>query len=401
MPSAPDPASDRGPRGRAHELLRRIIAEGAIGPGAVLPSSRELGRSMGVPHATVHRALCDLEALGVLERTAWGGRRVVGLDGLAADLERGSIAPGGLAGSLIVLMLGASLPRQRASGWSDRMVIGALERCVENGCRSLLVRFRSLRPGDLDRLIQGRPAGVIVPEADLEWEATLPLIARLRAAGIPVVIGGEHPHLPDVDGVLPDHASGVEQLVDWLHARGCRHPVQLLPAEPHAIWPAERRSGYEQATRRLGLPTRPSVVFTGLLRDDPRHDHAWDVNRRYAMGVLLEVFREHPATDAILAATDPDVLLLASALRGIGREPQREVIVVGYDDYLDDGVWERDFEALRPLATIDKDNGAMGAAMVDLLQRRIRGELPPGAVRQRFRPRLVIPYQGPSQAVSP
>lgn len=389
LPSLP-PAPGPGPRDRALELLRRIIAEGGIAPGAELPSSRELGRSFGIPHATVFRALRVLEEQGVVERTAWAGYRVVGVDGLAADLAHGSIAPGALAGTVVVLMLGEVLLRERQSGWSDRMVLGAIEQLVETGVRSLPVHVRRLRAGDLDRLIQGRPAGVVLPEADHAWDETLPVIARLHAAGIPVVIGGEHAHLPDVDGVLPDHAAGAGLLVDWLHAQGRRHPVQLLPALPQVLWPEERRRGYQAAAARLGLPVHPRVVFTGLLKDDPRHDHAWEVNRRYAAGVLVSLFREAPATDAILAVTDPDVLVLAAALRDLGREPQRDVLLVGYDNYLDQGVWELAYETARPAATVDKDNLAMGAAMVSLLQRRIAGGLPPAAQRLRHPPRLVV-----------
>lgn len=338
----------------------------------------------------MYRALGELEALGIIERTAWGGRRVVGVDGLAADLSSASIAPGGLVGTIVVLMLGEELVRLRDSGWSDRLVLGALERIAEVGSRRLMVHLRGLRDGDLDRLIRGRPDGVVVPEADLAWSETLPVIARLRAAGIAVVIGGEHAQLPDVDGVLPDHVAGVEQLVDWAASQGRHHPVQFLPALPEAAWPEDRRRGYEQAMRRLGREPYPRVVFTGLLTDEPRHDHAWEVNLRYAVGTLIAVLKIVPEADVILAVTDPDVLVLAAALRELGREPQRDMLLVGYDNYLDDGVWERAFEITRPAATVDKDNLAMGAAMVDLLLRRIRGEAGPIPVRHRHRPRLVI-----------
>ena len=385
LPAAPGP----GPRDRALDLLRRIIAEGGIAIGAELPSSREIGRSLAIPHATVFRALRELEEQGVVERTAWGSYRVVGVDGLAADLERRTISPGGLAGTVVVMMMGETLLRQSAPGWSDRMVMGAMERLIEVGSRSLLVHLSRLREGDLDRLIQGRPAGVVLPEADNEWNKTLPVIARLRAAGIAVVIGGEHPHLPDVDGVMPDHVDGAEQLVDWLHTQGRHHPVQLLPALEQRVWPEERRRGYEQAMRRFGQEPHPRVVFSSLFGGDPRLEYVWEVNHRYAVGVLVTLLREAPATDAILAVTDPDVLVLASALRELGREPQRDILLVGYDNYLDQA-WESALESTRPAATVDKDNLALGAAMVDLLQRRVSGTLPAEVQRLRHRSRLIV-----------
>ena len=67
LPAAPGPGP--GPRDRALDLLRRIIAEGGIAIGAELPSSREIGRSLKIPHATVFRALRELEEQGVVKRT--------------------------------------------------------------------------------------------------------------------------------------------------------------------------------------------------------------------------------------------------------------------------------------------------------------------------------------------
>ena len=165
--------------------------------------------------------------------------------------------------------------------------------------------------------------------------------------------------------------------------------MQLLPALEQRVWPEERRRGYEQAMRRLGQDPYPRVVFSSLFGGDPRTEYVWEVNHRYAVGVLVTLLREAPATDAILAVTDPDVLVLASALRELGREPQRDILLVGYDNYLDQA-WESALESTRPAATVDKDNLAIGAAMVDLLQRRISGELPAGVQRLRHRSRLVV-----------
>jgi DNA-binding LacI/PurR family transcriptional regulator len=382
------PETGPGPRERALGMLRRIIEEGRLAVGMELPSSRELGRSLDIPHATVYRALRELEAQGLIERTAWGARRVLGASGLAADLDRERIRPGDLAETVVVFLLGAIPVRNQAMGWSDRQILGAMDRINELGQRSLLVHLRNLRPGDLDLLIAGKPLGVVMPEVELAFAQSLPVIDRLRAAGVPLVIGGEHPDLAAIDSVSTDHAVGAGLLVDWLYARGRRHLAQLLGDTPQVTWLDHRRAGYEAACRRHGLTVYPRRTFTGAELIDDRHDHEWDVNHWYATGALWALLRDHPAIDGILACTDPDVLLLAPALRELGRKPD-DILLVGYDHYAD-GTWEAEYEKARPAATIDKDNLAMGAAMADLLMRRRRGHLSAAPAHLRHPPRLIV-----------
>jgi DNA-binding LacI/PurR family transcriptional regulator/DNA-binding transcriptional ArsR family regulator len=392
-----------GPRDRALALLRRIIADGGLAFGDELPSVRELGRILDIPHSTVFRALRELEQHGLIERGTSGTLRVIGATGLAADLDREQMRPGELAQTVVVVLLGdaprylppgapepTTLPvRGIADGWADRMVLGAFDRINELGHKPLLIRLRHLRPGDVDRLVDARPLGVLLPEVDHSLGDYVAVIERLRAAGIPHVIGCEGPGLV-ADSVGSDHAAGADQLVEWLHARGRRHLVQLLPERPSLTWPQERRQGYERTTTRLGLPHYANVAYTCIDLPGASDAENWRANRWYAMGMLVELLRAVPKVDGILCCTDPDVMVLAHALREHRREAQRDVDLVGYDNYAADH-FMAGFEKTRPAATVDKDNLARGAAMADLLMQRLRGHLPPGPQHQRLAPRLLTP----------
>ena len=57
--------------------IRQRIASGIYGPGAQLPSERELATEMGVARASLRGALSQLEELGILERAQGRGTRVV------------------------------------------------------------------------------------------------------------------------------------------------------------------------------------------------------------------------------------------------------------------------------------------------------------------------------------
>ncbi len=71
------PVKGNGARGRVLGWFRHAIARGELGPGDVLPSTRELGRQLRVDRRTVTRAMRDLERRGVVYRRPGGRLRRV------------------------------------------------------------------------------------------------------------------------------------------------------------------------------------------------------------------------------------------------------------------------------------------------------------------------------------
>jgi DNA-binding LacI/PurR family transcriptional regulator len=93
--------------------------------------------------------------------------------------------------------------------------------------------------------------------------------------------------------------------------------------------------------------------------------------------------------DGILALTDFDASLIAGACRLLGKIPNRDVAIVGYDDVWD--TEERAWEPSRPLATMDKRNAEIGKAAVELLNDRFEGRLQGAPTMRALQPRLVVP----------
>jgi hypothetical protein len=68
-----------------------------------------------------------------------------------------------------------------------------------------------------------------------------------------------------------------------------------------------------------------------------------------------------------MAPSDAIVGHLCAALRVHGRQPNRDVLLVGYDNMWDD-METRQWEPMGPVATVDKKNLAIGAELMALLR---------------------------------
>jgi GntR family transcriptional regulator len=55
------------PSRRVAEELRQAIVEGRLGPGALLPSERELARTYGIARNTARQAIAILQADGLVD----------------------------------------------------------------------------------------------------------------------------------------------------------------------------------------------------------------------------------------------------------------------------------------------------------------------------------------------
>ena len=86
------------PRARSREGAQRIrefilsgAAQGALDPGARLPTERELARRFSVPRNAVRKTLAQLEAEGSITRHVGRGTFLAG-DSRASDMSAASVA---------------------------------------------------------------------------------------------------------------------------------------------------------------------------------------------------------------------------------------------------------------------------------------------------------------------
>jgi DNA-binding LacI/PurR family transcriptional regulator len=380
---------------RAEQAMQRMMVSGAFAAGSPLPAERELAVMLQVGRVAVRRAVARLEEEGWLQRVSSYRRVVVGEPRLVSKIEpetpeSTSFRPYRSLTNTICILERVLHVRggKQAPGWIDWIPAGMAERS-----RALKFDVIALDPtaadDDLiDRVVHERPLGLLIPETPvIAGYETLRdrLMARLNAAGIPVVICGDAPGMERFDRVVTDHAHGWLLATRWLLGRGCKKPLAVLLAE--GWWLEHRLVGYRKALReaRLEVPRLVRMTNLSFAGDPAAPDH--DLSLAYYFAGLL---RERVAeADAFLMPSDPLVRPMQQALRLLGRDPA-QVPVVGYDC-----VWQDLPDQLghgdQPAISIDRRNREVGHAAVDLLLERVQGKLPSEVQRRLLAPKLVVP----------
>ncbi len=377
--------SNPAPRAQAIKILKSWIAEGVLTTGMPLPTERSLSLKLNVPRATVNRAIQALEREGLI-RTDGGRTRIV-VDGRQkqhSPLVRRA-----------VVVFAPSLepsPLHRQSGWTDWITQGVVTELRTRGHNVLTVNPDHVGFDDGNAILRDQPLGVIVSEvfhgSSVDPAPHLDLLGHLQRNGVPIVVYGGDPRLASFDRVTSDHARGAYDLTHWLIAQGRRHPLLFLESPANTYWQEQRQQGYERAMREAGLKPRPPRVAAPFpVERCGSGEHFEDV-ARFAAGHLIEDLNGPRSADAILALSDGKVFPIVRACRLLGKRVHEDIALVGYDNYYLDS-WEREFEAVAPLATIDKRNFEMGRELARLLAARIAGELPPEPQTRVVAPALV------------
>jgi DNA-binding LacI/PurR family transcriptional regulator len=209
----------------------------------------------------------------------------------------------------------------------------------------LLLAHNAQRHGRLDDyLTRQHVDGVLL--LSLHDDDTLP--DRIRARGLPVVLGGratEHQQGAFVDA---DNALGARLAVDHLVHRG-RSTIATIGGPADMVVGRTRYDGYVAGLHAAGLPADESLVVRG----DFSHDSG-----EAGMRLLLS---RRPDLDAVFCAND---LMAAGALRMLreaGLDVPRDVSVVGFDDA------PLAQSTHPPLTTVHQSPEQMGTEMVSML----------------------------------
>lgn len=389
------PALDDSARGRVARWLETEILEGRLREGRAAPSERRIAEHLGVARVTVRAAMAEAEAAGLLVRSPGGRKRLVRRRTVTPEQE----ALGLLRQSVVVLGDRDAPPGQAAppaGRWSERFVSIELVRTLqEAGRHVVMLSPRMFEREQIPLLTLSRPAGVLLTYQVGEDPVGWALASACRREGIPVVVYGDHPRLAPFDRVFSDHAAGARELVGWLVSRGCRRILQYWPKPLNAHWALRRRDGYRAAVREYGLPEiipQPLPVPVGDGSLAPKEE--FDMLRRLAVGVLADFVRGPDAIDAVMVPNDHFAYPVAAALRALGRMPNRDVLVAGYDNVGPDSS-SRAFEAAGPAVTIDKHNELTVRDMVALLLDRLAGRLPDEPQPRAHAHELVVTSDAP------
>ena len=338
--------------------LRQLLASSTLGPDRRLPSFSTLRRQLKVTQATIDSALAVLEGEGLIDRRPGAGI-------FASAPATGS---NGIARNGILILSGFPLDLPSAyhqGGWGSAVFFGALAYCHRKAYRITLMDPHRLGAQEVRSMEGAKPGAILLMPSEDQPLSTH--VHQLCVAPIPKV-AWDCSYLPSPDFMVMqhDHAAGAQQLTEWLLARGKRRILQV--ATGTQPWMLARREGHLRAMKAAGIAVLPMIE---LKTNVSAHDEASFLDKsRSACGQIAEylVGSQHPV-DAIMAPSDGEVFHLARACRLCGREPNRDVDLVGYDNYWFDS-HERAFEpAIRPLATVDKKNQNIGGMLIGCLER--------------------------------
>lgn len=378
------------PRERVVAWIREGIQSQRLIPGMPLPSERVIAQQLKVSRATVRAALSELRMDGFFHVGDGGRRRL-------ASNERSSNR---LMNRVVAVLSEAPLPPGPIDATQEQLYTKSLVAAsIEAlGLYALGLAANQLRGADLKNLAQDPPRGVLVVDDPLMHRMLPEVIASLPSS-VPVVarvwsdtdFGSEL----RVDRILSDHAEGTATLTRWLAERGRKQILRLWQTNtPGVGWIQARNRGYERAVAELGLPALPPLVLPpACLSEVPpqfasRQEAEFHVRARTIAGYLAEQFRAGPVPDAVMVLTDEHAYEVSAALRLLGRQPNSEMLIVGYDNHVGRVLGAR-FEANGPAATMDKNTHASARMMVELLEDRLAGRLPVGPQICRCSHRLV------------
>ncbi|MGB0100737.1 MAG: LacI family DNA-binding transcriptional regulator [Nocardioides sp.] len=209
----------------------------------------------------------------------------------------------------------------------------------------LILAQASQRRLGLDRYLTGQHVdGVLL--LSLHDDDELP--DRIRAHGLPVVVGGRsHPGV-ESGFVDVDNVQGAGLAVDHLLARG-RQRIATIAGPSDMVAGSSRLQGYAAALASAGRSLDERLVEHG----DFSHESG-----AAAMQALLE---REPAIDAVFCANDLMAVGALQTLRAAGRRVPEDVAVVGFED----APIAR--SAHPPLTTVRQSSEEMGREMVALL----------------------------------
>ncbi len=387
---------DELPRSRALRGLRELLRGDRYVQGEWLPTEAALCERLRVSRGTLRAAMKRLEGDGLLEAQAGRGRRVV-----RATATRSSMLAQGIA---IVTHATQGHPL----GGTDHAIQGsALAAIDEAGLHAVMLHPDRLMQSGIDALVAERPRGMLLMRRIVETKLGQETLSKFKAARIPTVLYGESPDWPEFDSVVSDHEAGSYAMTRWLIGQGRRRILRFWQLKagtaPHAQveWLKERDAGHERAMREAGLePLAAKACFT--ISEEEATASDFNLRVDLATGQLVGHLSGADAVDAIMVISDGMLRPVAAACGRLGKVPNRDVLLVGYDNF-----WPHDparqWESTIPAATVDKRNDAIGRALIELLLARIDGRLDTVPQHQRIAPELVVtdatPHHGAPSSV--
>ena len=368
-------------------MLREWIQSGHWSAGQRLPVEQELVELLQVSRGTVRSALKQLEIEGYLQELKGAGRKIRGRVVAGQAIEEARVMTQTVA--LLTHLSGSKEVAHPKGTYEAAIDAAIIEAIHETGCHLLSLNGTMLQESTISDLLHNRPKGVLATHVVSQAPGGQLILNKLAGAGLPVVAMGDSPGLAGLDRVTGDHAAGAYELARWLVTHGHRRILEIGCSPSSTYWVQARTAGYRRALREAGLNPLPRVEVSNVeMREGVANREGFLRRVRQFAGFLAEQVLGAEPVDAIMAQNDFDAVLAIASLRLLGKVPNVDIGVVGYDDRWD--CEEREWEPVRPLATVDRRNVDVGREMARMLFERVSGQLGPGPQCWSVAPRLVV-----------
>lgn len=322
----------------------------------------DIARLAGVSTGTVSRALSGSPL--VKSRTREEIVRLAAVHGFSPNVAARSLRTKRTGSIGVIIPLGHE-SGQHISDPFFMALLGLLaDSLTERGHDLLLSRVIPSRGDWLAKIVDsGRVDGVIVI-GQSDQSAVLDAVA---ARYLPMVVWGGYITGQTHCSVGSDNMLGGRLAAQHLIERGCKRIAFFGDAIAPEI--AQRLEGCRQALFAAGI-TDPIEILPAHLTPETAHP-----------AILARLRERAPPPDGIVAASDVIAMSALRALSEHGLNVPSDVRVIGYDDL------SIATQTTPPLSTIRQDLVAGAAHLVDILFRRIGGEVAKSVV---LTPQLVV-----------
>lgn len=367
---------------RTYISLKGRIERGVWPAGHSIPAEAQLQAELNVSRGTLRTALRRLEDAGLVQSRQGSGRRVLGGVSRSRGMMMRTVA--------LLTNMGGSVSHFLRGQRESAVDAGVVDGLRMAGLNLLLLNSNEgrLSEEEFALLAENPPVGLVVTHPDQLLRGGSRVLDCLRELNTSVVAYGDGEALWGFDRAVSDHELGSYRLTQWLIGQGRRNILRLWGVGPDLYWMGMRNAGHERAMADGGLSSLPPVYVCNLAAREPTRE-AFDTRTRQFVGFLAEYLVPQRRIDSIMVASDPDAYAVAAACRLLGAEPNRDVLIVGYDATYGD-LPERDWETQGPVATMDKHNSQIGEALVELLVNRLGGRLPTEPQTIRTEPELLV-----------
>ncbi len=246
----------------------------------------------------------------------------------------------------------AVIPSLNNSNFSE--TAQGITAAVEGSGLQLLLGYSDYRIETEERLVKAmlmrRPEGVILTGGG----HTAATRAMLRGACVPVVETWDLPQDPIEHTVGFSNAEATAALVRHLHGRGYRRIAFIGGTSNRDTRGADRRRGYSEAIRELGLPDGRVISF-----GQP------PISMAQGAEAVVQLVRQWPDVDAVVCVSDLSAFGALTECQRRGWQVPKRIAVAGFGDF------EVAKNCHPRLTTVAVDCAAIGRAAGELLLRAI------------------------------